>query len=1205
MAKISYQTLAIDIMAVMSTRQKESSFSYQNQQLLINGNPVPFSSSAWPDSMRTSRAKYFLEKVGLTGLDLEILGSLWMKALQKGALSVQQLKKMGLSSLSTPSTTDNILSHWRRMLEARLLESMPDLDYIEQLSLADFQKIEQPLELAPLLHTWPDRLLNHPEWSCTEPPLPEIPPLPLDKVWVDLHVTEPLEDNNVEDGLLSQAMEQRYRESQWVNMPADFVLESLTGTMVLVGTPGIGKTTLMKWIARRLIQQSEGRFLLPLFIPLRAYALKKAQDPTQDLLEFSLHFCGVKSKEQIEKWSTVISYLSGTGRNTVLLLLDGWDEVPQGMRETLISEIQGLGYGFSIIITSRPSAYPKALPADQFYEISDLPPENIVTLIRQWHELMHQPHQADILLAHLRKHPDLLRLVRNPFLLNLLCAINREDKANTRKLPRNRTELYTSTLEYIYNYQSRKYPAAPFTRNHIQQTQKLALWLLSESPNHPQYLFGSQEVEQITKDTDLLPKVLSPSRLLSQWHIDKESLHFLHTTFQEYLAAEALLEQDKETRISLIMRELHNPAWQEILRFMAGKQVDISHDFWHIIRQLAHEPDQCGLIDIRLSQLIAETEVNDGGKALLGYDLRERLWKHIKSGIGTNYFVQAYAQLDAKNYVKRVSNTKSIRSKALKARLIRSLGKILTKQSSHSLVTRLLSGNKADAAVASYAVKDVLDGSGIQKLRHKIQDETLAIETRQILVRALGNCKDYTSIPFLIKFYKTSPELRNEILRALGSIGGKESADALEEILQVVQDVEHKRSIINALGRAFDLPARDVLMAQLARIMPNDSVLEDILEALCEIPISRHSDLISVYLDNTFSENIRVQAIWALMEATETHITEKLAHLGESDCSEKVRITALAALRKRARSFDLAWLSNTVKNEAYRSVERANALEAIFGLYKRTLQGLTCHFDSDFLHEQILELTKFSLRQPSSDINVTAAVGAYLLGKDIAPILLSICENNHEFSDSVRESACTSLGKIRYKPALALLISWIEKSSELLDDEEEPLIAIDDRLARAAAQAFVQIDLQSAAMYPTKTVQAAVGKFALENSYLIFSDRILTPAGKILEQDVNKEKLSVIHSSLKLDPDKDAFAQKEKLKKVCQYLLANGHAHQTSRYPNKKPFALFNKSNDAYFSNGINANTGRNLLKGENISPQSATMLMDRLYEKFKFVFIN
>ncbi len=1209
MEYLAYKELAADILINLVTDKNSKNFSYENQELLINGKHALRFSEQLPDHMLNDRVKYCLEKTGLIGADLILLGTAWVTALKKGSLSPQELRTIGLENLLIPTTSDDPLGQWRRMVEARLMECIPDLDYVERFSpnINLRQQNEQPLELAPLLDSWAKQLLTHPKWACAEPPLPDIPPLPLDDVWVDLYATEPFGKHQVEDALFSQAIEQHYQESQWINISIDFLMESLKGTMVLVGAPGIGKTTLMKWLARRLILKPEGRFLLPLFISLRAYALAKPHNPQQDLLSFALNSYGITSSEQIEKWSTTISYLSGTQRDTVLLLLDGWDEVPIEMREVLIAEIQKLSHAFSIIITSRPSAYPRALPADQLYEISDLSLENVIALIHRWHDIMQQPQQATILLTHLRENPDLLKLARNPFLLNLLCAINMEPQSGVRILPRNRTELYTQTLDHIYKYQSDKYPAAPFITQHKNNTQKLALWLLAEAPNHPHYLFGAEEVEQVTGDSQLLSTVLSPSRLLSQWQMDNESFHFLHTTFQEYLAAAALLKKDKEKRSELINRERYNPAWQEILRFIAGQNINSEHDFWDIIRQLAQDPDQCGLIDIRLTELIAETNTLDGGRTLLNYDLRDRLWRYIKEGIGTDHFVEAYALLDSDDYIERVRNLHKQESTEFKARLIRSFRKIPTQHSSVALLNRLIRGDRNDAAVASYAVKDILDEQGVETLRLAIQDQTLLLERREILIRALGNSKDYTSIPFLMKLYQdnaynTIPKLKKVILLALGGIGGQQAAHALEIFLHTAPDLLTQKMVIDALSRARDLPARDILMTALVKVMPDDPLLGDILTALCEIPISRHSSLISVYLDrDNFSEDIREQAIEALAEATERHITEKLAEIGKSDPSETLRIAALTALQKRVDSFNFNWLVERFTNKTYSEEERSKALRAILEFYKRAQQGHTStQIPFPLLHKQILNLTKLSFSEISTDINTAAAMDAHILGEDIAKTLLNVCEKAETYSDSTREFACISLGKLKYKPALSIFNTWIEKAQNLTDDEEKPLNNIEERFARAAAEACVHIDLISATEHPAKTMKAAVSKFSLTHGYLIYPDKIIYPTGKTRYKNEEKKKIiKEIPPLLKLDPHSNAIKQIDKIRDLDHYLLKTEQACRSSKHATKGPPPLFNKSgtNNDHLTYGIDINTGKKFLKGTALSAQSAQKLMNRLQE--------
>jgi ABC-type phosphate/phosphonate transport system ATPase subunit len=132
----------------------------------------------------------------------------------------------------------------------------------------------------------------------------------LDDVWVDLRMAGLREAGSPLHKLdLLQSMDNRYEEQQWVSEPAPFVLEKLRGSAALIGAPGIGKTTLLKWIARRLITQPDGRFLLPFYVPLRAYSLESGD--RKGLLSFALRRCGISHPHQIQRWKNVLSYLSG------------------------------------------------------------------------------------------------------------------------------------------------------------------------------------------------------------------------------------------------------------------------------------------------------------------------------------------------------------------------------------------------------------------------------------------------------------------------------------------------------------------------------------------------------------------------------------------------------------------------------------------------------------------------------------------------------------------------------------------------------------------------------------------------------------------------------------------------------------------------------------------------------------------------------
>ena len=153
-----------------------------------------------------------------------------------------------------------------------------------------------------------------------------------------------------------------------------------------------------------------------------------------------------------------------------------------------------------------------------------------------------------------------------------------------------------------------------------------------------------------------------------------------------------------------------------------------------------------------------------------------------------------------------------------------------------------------------------------------------------------------------------------------------------------------------------------------------------------------------------------------------------------------------------------------------------------------------------------------------------------------------------------------------------------------------------------AAQAYVQTDLMSAVQHTSQTVQVAVSKFSLENGYLIFPDRVITPAGKVIENKANNRirgDYPQLNSAIK------ASKQKEALRTICHYLLDNGYAKKSGR-TNRKPIPLFKK---ASYTNrddkmeSIDANTGGRLLQDGDISDTKAQVLMNWLQKKFSWVF--
>jgi len=1104
---LSYSQLLAISQALL--KDKNIVVSIKNGQLYLNDQCFADYIAPFSDEGIKSRIERFAKRLGFPNVELQALRYSWEHALAKGqpilGSTLIELAQQG--AVHRVDTTDALIKRWREVIEKRLLEAIPSLSCVERFRVPPSKEIyEQTLELAPLLEDWPYRLLNDKEWACAESPLPEIDPMPLDDVWVDIQLIDQMETGNFMLGKdLLQSLESRYEERQWLSEPAQFVLEKLRGSVALIGVPGIGKTTLLKWLTRQLIIQAEGRFLLPLFVPLRKYVLGKTDNI--DLLGFAIRQCGISHPDQLALWENTLSYLAGTGRNTILFLLDGWDEVPPDSRESLLEEIKSITHGFATLITSRPSAYPLSLPADDFYEITELSPESISSLIHRWFKTVNSSGQADMLLQHLEAHPDLHRLARNPFLLNLLCNIGYRKSKNItfdfNELPTSRTTLYQQTIEHIKNHHSRRYPNAPFDDNRQRQVERLALWLIAEVPDAPRYVFNSYDVLTCCQDNELLPKVLQPSRLMSQWDSNQEALHFIHTTFHEYLAACELLHGEKGQINQLIQAHAYDAAWQEIFRFLAGGHGDIWQFFWQEMGKLAQKADRFGLIHIKLAHFVAETGKQEGGKSLVGIDLRDKLWSYICKGLETNVFVNAYLDLDLPDYVQRVKTFTQGQNERVKARLLRTLDRAKTIESSQILLQKILFGDENAAAVASYAAAKALNSEGIKTLRNALFRSELAPHTRRWVIRTLGHVRDYESVPKLIEIVLHDDTSASDALRSLGHIGGQTASTELVKILSQVSDFSKKAGIVDALGYMRDALARNALLDELADLNSLDDPLAvEILNALCEKPIPQDSQIIIDFLQSELDESVRIAAAWALMEATESGVTEALAQVAQHDNSEEVRIAALAALRKQARPFDAHWLAERVNDKQRTLVERANALEAVLMMtfkywhqsYGIQLKGLA------------KELALVALSEPGKDLTFAAASRGHLLGDTLAPRLMAVCADE-KFPYDVREAACTSLGKLKYRGAIEVLLELVRREPETPDDEEIPLANLNQRIARTAAESLCQIDASLLLHEPGQTAQNALARFSITTGHLVFSDHIRDANGRVFPDfggEINK-----------------------------------------------------------------------------------------------------
>jgi hypothetical protein len=365
-------------------------------------------------------------------------------------------------------------------------------------------------------------------------------------------------------------------------------LDSLTqlGNFILiVGDPGSGKSTLLKWAAveaaRAFSPAKASQQGIPFLIKLRS--LMPGNLPNLDSIGSPMTEGLVI--QQPKQWS---SALIETGR--AVLLFDGLDEVAEDRRESIVRWIEQIHQdhgrrGTKIIVTSRPAAIMEErfqLRSARAITIRPMPYAKIERFVNLWHQTVYtlaELHdsadwkaKADQLLARMEVDRQLAQLASNPLLCAVICALYH---ARGEHLPSERSELYEALLAMLLVRRDHERRGIT-TMLSLTDTQRLvedvALSFLNsdrnELPRHSVLdtlrtsLHGFRRLELRDMRPGLvLDYLIARTGVIRQLPPD-DTIDFWHKSFQEFLAARALVDQGQED--DLVMRCAES-AWREVI----------------------------------------------------------------------------------------------------------------------------------------------------------------------------------------------------------------------------------------------------------------------------------------------------------------------------------------------------------------------------------------------------------------------------------------------------------------------------------------------------------------------------------------------------------------------------------------------------------------------------------------------------------------
>lgn len=372
---------------------------------------------------------------------------------------------------------------------------------------------------------------------------------------------------------------------------------------IVLGDPGSGKTTLMRYVAYRLAQaQIEGEQSelikenpqladrLPVYVRIGLYAQHLQQNPEAKIDEYA----PLSSQAlQIPLPDELLKSEMAAGR--VFFLLDGLDEIINtAQRRDVARRVEEFArncHECPVLVTSRIVGYREARLSDQFsqFTIRRFEEPEIRSFVEKWYSALGEPHRAESLTKAIIDSDSIRNLASNPLLLTVIALIHRR-KA---KLPQRRVSLYKDAAETLVDEWMSERRVIPEGWD-AQETIDILLpaigWHLHRTSSSG--LIGEQELHELLVNTmkHHEPR-LSESEAQSRAALFRRNVNefsgislergldkdgrglygFLHLTFEEYFAAVRLCEVWDREGNEALKPLLHNPRWTEIVLLAAGR----------------------------------------------------------------------------------------------------------------------------------------------------------------------------------------------------------------------------------------------------------------------------------------------------------------------------------------------------------------------------------------------------------------------------------------------------------------------------------------------------------------------------------------------------------------------------------------------------------------------------------------------------------
>lgn len=466
--------------------------------------------------------------------------------------------------------------------------------------------------------------------------------LRIDEAWIPLSAVVENEAET-EIGSLAEALEKyQLLPERSVHAGAEIVNPETLGRFVmraiLIGGPGMGKTTLLKRIARRYSEDS----IPVLYVKLTTVVsrMRAGSSFEEAVFDLGLDGSGITSVEARQ-----------SAFSNWLLLCDGLDECGKLQEEVAagVARFAAGNQGCRVLVATRPVGYETAYFSDwKHYSIAPLETYSthayLATLVAECmpEESTARDKVKALCGSELEQDQTKKIVARSPLMLGLAASII----VRGGHLSTSKERLFEQIFELIDEVPNSRIPAPPASSAVLQRYLDILGWHITAHPLDRIDQTLNFCAEELARETEVkfLKARGEAEACLRYWldvgmiekigHGSEKTLAFIHKSFGEFAAARYLRFTDSEKQRALITDMIDSPEWEEVIRY--ASMLGLSNVVAGIlIPSEAFHPT-------KFKRLLLSVELAAMATSPPNRELRTKIFKEVFEVVSSARRVQAY-----------------------------------------------------------------------------------------------------------------------------------------------------------------------------------------------------------------------------------------------------------------------------------------------------------------------------------------------------------------------------------------------------------------------------------------------------------------------------------------------------------------------------------------------------------------------------------